>query len=354
MNILVRVPNWLGDAVMSLPFIESLTVHWPEVSLDIIASPGVADVFRHHCAVSRVHLFEKKKARGMGGMLKFGRQIGNQRTYAAFITLAPSFSSALVGWAACRRQRIGYRGEWRRLLLSDAITAPDGVHRVQSYCHLLRCLPRGDALLSDVRQIPPVRFPFSADEQNTTICARLENTIDIVFNINSQAPSRRLPLATWKALGNRLLADQQVQRRIIFVGTASEQPGVARVMAAIHHQDKLLDFTGRTNLRQLAILLRDADYVITNDSGPMHLANAVGTPLIAFFGAGNMAETGPFNDADAITINHQVACSPCVKNQCRYSTLHCLEEISVEEIFSAAMALEQRLRSTAGLVCPGR
>ena len=81
------------------------------------------------------------------------------------------------------------------------------------------------------------------------------------------------------------------------------------------------------------MLLRDADLVVTNDSGPMLLANAVGTPMVTFIGAADPLETEPFNTGNAIVINKHLACSPCVKNVCKFSTVRCLEQISVEEIY---------------------
>ena len=106
----------------------------------------------------------------------------------------------------------------------------------------------------------------------------------------------------------------------------------------------MVDYSGRTALRELALLLRDADLVISNDSGPMHLANAVGTPLIAFFGAGDVRETGPCNPGATVIIRKPVPCAPCRKNRCLYARLHCLEEISADEIYTAVLKLEGRDR----------
>jgi heptosyltransferase II len=91
--------------------------------------------------------------------------------------------------------------------------------------------------------------------------------------------------------------------------------------------------------------LRNADLVISNDSGPMHLANAVGTPVITFFGAGNPAETAPFNREKAVVINKHLQCSPCVKNICKFKTVRCLEQISIDEIYQNVVSI---LNKSAG------
>jgi ADP-heptose:LPS heptosyltransferase len=85
------------------------------------------------------------------------------------------------------------------------------------------------------------------------------------------------------------------------------------------------------------MLLRDADAVVTNDSGPMHLANAVGAPLVTFIGAADPFETEPFNQRKTIVINKQLPCSPCVKNVCKFPTVRCLEQITVEEIYQSVL-----------------
>ncbi|MGB5987074.1 MAG: lipopolysaccharide heptosyltransferase II [Desulfobacterales bacterium] len=348
LNILVRAPNWLGDGVMSLPFFDRLHSRFPDLEVDLIARNSVADLFLHHPGIATTHSFAQSELQGLAKRVRFGRRIGRIKSYQGFITLAPSFSSALVGVAACRGWRMGYSGEGRELLFTRRLPPPAGLHRVVSYCRLLDLLPRflsTDAVAGKEdgnTPVPQVKFPFSADEQDRTFLDKVPGRVDIVFNVNSQAPSRRLPLKTWIELGNRLLEDSRSRRRILFVGTSAEQPRVARVMAGINKQHALVDFSGQTTLRELALLLRDADLVISNDSGPMHLANAVGTPLITFFGAGDPAETSPFNASETVVIQKPLPCSPCLKNRCRYPRLHCLERITGDEIYRAAIELENR------------
>jgi ADP-heptose:LPS heptosyltransferase len=161
----------------------------------------------------------------------------------------------------------------------------------------------------------------------------------IVFSVNSEAQSRRLPLEKWIALGNRLLHDSARHVVLVFIGTSKEQPRVAEVIQGLNDQRRVINFTGKTTIRQLALLLRDADAVIANDSGPMHLANAVGVPVVTFFGAGDPIETGPFNTAHSIVINKQLPCSPCVKNICRFPEVCCLKRITVDEVYENLMSL---------------
>ena len=87
------------------------------------------------------------------------------------------------------------------------------------------------------------------------------------------------------------------------------------------------------------MLLRDADVVVTNDSGPMHLTNAVGAPMVTFIGAADPVETEPFNKGNTIVINKSLPCSPCVKNTCPFPSVRCLEQITVDEMYQNVLKL---------------
>ena len=321
---------------MSLPFFDALHLAAPDARVEIIAKDAVRDIFLHHPAISAIHPFSKAHTNGLLQLFRYGRALRQKAAFGAFITLAPSFSSAVIGLGAGCRVRIGYAGDGRSLLLTHAPRPVPGTHRVEAYCRLLDCL-----------MLPHVSAPnaektmwlfFSQDEQQARILPFAPEMRQIVFNVNSEASSRRLPLDTWIALGKKLLADAPQPVSLVFIGTSAERERVNQVMWGIGSPERLRDFTGKTSLRELALLLRDADLVISNDSGPMHLANAVGAPVITFFGAGNPAETAPFNQQNAVVINKHLPCSPCVKNVCQFPTVRCLEQISVDEILSHAVS----------------
>lgn len=326
---------------MSLPFFDVAAAAFPDSRIDIIAKETIQDVFLHHPAIRTIHGFSKKQHHGVWGLYQYGKHVGSLRPYELFITLAPSFSSAFIGYSVGCRFRIGYKYEMRSWMLTHSFSEPQGIHRTHAFCHLLhlwlQTLPESRPPLPSVQVI---RFPFSAQEQQSAFLPKTdESEVFIVFNVNSEAQSRRLPLEKWIELGNRLLNEQPQQRRLVFVGASGEEARVQQVAQGIQRQDLLLNYAGKTSIREFAMLLRDADLVVTNDSGPMHLANAVGTPLVTFIGAGDPVETEPFNSGNAIVINKHLECSPCVKNVCKFPTVRCLEQISVEEIYQKSMSL---------------
>jgi ADP-heptose:LPS heptosyltransferase len=182
-------------------------------------------------------------------------------------------------------------------------------------------------------------FPFSAEEQQTRLLEKQPGRTYIVFSVNSEAASRRLAPEKWIELGNRLLHDSTRHVMLVFIGVPKEQPCVDSVIQGLHDQHRVLNFAGKTTVRELAMLLRDADAVVANDSGPMHLANAVGAPLVTHIGAADPVETKPFNQAHTRIINKYLPCSPCVKNICPFPTVYCLEHITVDDLHHSLLAV---------------
>lgn len=332
---------------MSLPFFETLSHCFPQSRIDIIAKDTVSEVFRHHPAVHTIHTFSKSRVKGLRGLFAYGRTLRKRYgPYDIFITLPTSFSSAMIGYGVGSPIRLGFTGEGRGLFLTHKASQPHGIHRAHIYRSLLTCLNKHrnagnlgmHAVLRD-HELSTFAFPFSEAEQQIHLLEKQAHCTYIVFSVNSEAQSRRLPLEKWIALGNRLLHDSLRHVMLVFIGTSQEQSRVSDVIQGLDDPSRVINFAGNTTIRQLALLLRDADAVVANDSGPMHLANAVGVPVVTFFGAGDPIETGPFNPAHSIVINKHLPCSPCVKNSCRFPAVYCLEQITIDEVYENLMTL---------------
>jgi len=324
---------------MSLLFFEALSRLLPQSRIDVIAKRSIQDVFLHHPAIHAIIPFSKADTRGLWQLFRFGRHLRKQLRYDAFVTLAPSFSSAVIGLGSGAPVRLGYAGEGRSLLLTQAVPRESGIHRVVSYVRLAEHLANAKFSPQELANIIENGwFHFSQLEQQTML-PPVQDVRTIVFNVNSEASSRRLPLETWSALGKKLLQASAPRYQLVFIGAPSERERVQQVIQGIGFQEGILDVCGKTSLRELAMLLRDADLVISNDSGPMHLANAVGTTVITFFGAGNPAETAPFYSKNVVVLNKHLECSPCVKNVCKFETVRCLEQISADEIYKNILFL---------------
>ncbi|CAN5918792.1 lipopolysaccharide heptosyltransferase II [soil metagenome] len=330
MNILVRLPNWLGDMVMATGFIRELQRLAPESRIDLILKKELADLAAFMPGVSRVYLFSKAQYPGLKGALAFGRQIAAQRSYNVFFSLPDSFSSALMGWASGSPRRVGYRKEFRSLLLSHAYAKPQGKHRVEEYVYLLERYFKV--------AVPDPQVKLSEPAQAGTAGALATQSPAIVLNFNSEAQSRRMPVEKAVRIVNRLR--QETEAELILIGSPKEVPFVDQIMAGLQEGRQVRSEAGNTTLPQLAHLIRSADLMISTDSGPAHLAYSQGTKLLVFFGAGDEANTGPYRSPGAEVM--RVPGMPCAAyhaNTCKFGTPLCLLQLDEDLIVSRAQAL---------------
>ena len=210
---------------MSLPFFDVLAAAFPHSRIDIIAKETIQEVFLHHPDIHAIHPFSKKQYHGIWGLSRYGRLLKSLGPYDVFMTLAPSFSSAFMGYSTGCGLRVGYTHEARSWLFTHSFSEPHGIHRTYAFCHLLhvwleKLRESGQPLPFELapREEAPVqaiRFPFSAREQQTVFLPKTsESEVYIVFNVNSEAQSRRLPFDTWIELGNRLLDESNPTQKI--------------------------------------------------------------------------------------------------------------------------------------------
>jgi heptosyltransferase-2 len=331
MNILVRLPNWLGDIVMATGFIQELQRLAPESRIDVILKKELADLASFLPGVSRAYFFSKAQFPGLKGGLAFGRQIAAQQKYDLFFSLPDSFSSALVGWASGSRRRVGFRKEFRSMLLSHAYPKPKGRHRVEEYVHLLERYfgYEATAIRVGLAEKPTV------EEGGTAYGSA---GAKIVLNFNSEAQSRRMPVEKAIRIVDRLR--QATEGDLILVGSPKEAPFAEAIMQGLTDQRQVFSAAGQTSLPQLAQLIRSADLMVSTDSGPAHLAYSQGTPLLVFFGAGDETNTGPYHAEGAEVMRAPgVSCAACRSNTCRFGAPPCLLQLNEERIVARVQAL---------------
>lgn len=309
-RILVRLPNWLGDMVMAAGALRQLPHFFPGATLSVIVKKGLQDLLPFFPPAEQQFVFSKADYPGPKGLWRFGRMIKKQGPYDLFISFPDSFSSALMGFATGAKKRIGFKKEGREILLTDAFVKPKGLHRVDEYVSLLEQASGKKAAPVSVS----LQHPFSKDDAT-------------VINVNSEASSRRLTVA--KAIEVINAARNALPGKIFLVGGPQERVFVEQVFSGVQNQEGIVSLAGKTSLSGLAQVLASARVVLTTDSGPAHLANALGTQTVVLFGAGNEANTAPYNK-EAVTVIRlgQLSCEPCTKNVCaRFKTPQCLERL---------------------------
>lgn len=315
MKILVRLPNWLGDLVMGAAFIEQLQNLYPGCEISVIIKKGLEPLLDLFPKIKHQFIFSKQECKGLKGVYRFGKQINEQEKFDIYFTLPDSFSSALMGYATGAKKRIGYKKELRSLLLTNAYTKNKKQHRVQQYLDLLRSFSG-----KQIQQL------------NISLKASSERENNIIININSEASSRRLPKE--KAISIIEDVRKKTSNEIILIGSGNEKKFVDEVFNALADTTNIQNIAGQTSLHQLAEIFSTANLMLTTDSGPAHLANALGVKTVILFGAGNENETAPYNSGNRSIIRlGKLPCEPCRNNVCKiYGIPKCLTSLSEDLI----------------------
>jgi lipopolysaccharide heptosyltransferase II len=319
MKILVRLPNWLGDMVMSIGLLNALQQVYPAAAISVIAKKGIHELLEFFPATEHQFIFSKNQYPGLKGAWRFGRMIRKTATFDLFLSLPDSFSAALIGFASGAKKRIGYEKELRSLLLTNSYKKIPGQHRVNEYIDLLAYYTNRKIEVDKVSLLLKI-----ATKKNR-----------IIVNINSEASSRRLPFH--KAVDLLATLRQSTDSELVLIGGKADMDFVTGVVNKLPCNDNVVNLAGTTSLKELVNHIAASKAVLTTDSGPAHVANALGINTIVLFGAGNEKNTAPFNKGNRTIIRlGQLPCEPCVKNTCLlYGIPKCLELLDSHQIVEA-------------------
>jgi heptosyltransferase-2 len=318
-RILVRLPNWLGDLMLSRPLLHALRAARPGAEAVAVAPRPLLDL------VSAEGLFERLHSWTSNGSERSAllREVRAWRPDVALV-LPPSFSSALFAWRSGARRRIGYRHDGRAALLSRALR-----RRPRGDLHLsLEYLALGDEL--GVRPIPVPRLvvPVQGVERSAALLGRLRAAGDRLALLAPGAaygPAKRWPLDRFVAVARHV-----VRRGLaaLVCGAASERAVCEQV--AREAGSGVASVAGETDLPAQAALCARAALVVSNDSGLAHLAAAAGAPTVVVFGSTSSAWTAPLGPRVRV-LQHAPVCAPCFQRRCRIG-YRCLEAVTVEEV----------------------
>lgn len=302
--------------VMATAFVKAVKEEYPYAEIDCIVKKGPDVLLDHFPTQGRRYIFSKQEYKGLKGARKFGRQIRKEKKYDLFFCLPDSLSSAAMGAAVRAKKSIGFKKDIRFLLFSDTFKKKKGIHRVEEYVDLL------EQFIKKKLPVPLVSLSSNADEKNDTL----------VININSEASSRRLPAE--KAVSIINTVRKMIPNEIILVGSPDEKFFVDSVYDLLINKTGIRNEAGNTSLDGLVHLFASAKAVLTTDSGPAHVANALGTKAIVLFGAGNENNTAPYNTENRVIIRlGKLACEPCRDNMCKiYGRPECLLQLDENRI----------------------
>jgi heptosyltransferase-2 len=328
MKILVRAPNWIGDSVLALPAIECLSKNFPQAEIWVAAKEWVKDIFYAHDFIKEVLLLPESD--DIKGLRNLAQKI-KELEFEIGILFTNSFFSALIFYLAKIPQRWGYSRDGRGILLTKGVAVKEqesNLHQLIYYLNLISELglktypPKLSLVLTpeEKRQAKELLLSFNID---------LKRPLAILSPGASYGPAKRWPASKFAELANLLL--ERKNARTLVIGSSNEIELAEAIASSM--KEEPINLSGKTSLRLLASLIIHADLFITNDSGPMHLANALNVPVVAIFGPTDPAITGPFQEPAAV-IKKDVPCWPCSYRECPFDH-RCMMNIDVEEVYQA-------------------
>ncbi|MBJ6725952.1 lipopolysaccharide heptosyltransferase II [Geomesophilobacter sediminis] len=334
-RVVVRVPNWLGDAVMATPILGAVRASFPKARIAVLATPLPAQLFTTHPAVDEVLVYDKKGTHaGIGGRLKLIQELCS-RSFDLAILFPNSVDAALVPLLAGVRRRMGTGHQGRGLLLThtydDAPMRETRLHQVEN----------------DLRRVGQFGIAGGSGKLELATTAAEDAAIAELLADAGIAPGEFVlgvnPGATYGS-AKRWYPDRFAAAaaelgaawgaKVVITGSPAEAPMAAEIAALL---PGAVNLAGKTDVRGLMALIKRCNFFITNDSGPMHIAAAFGVPLVAVFGPTDNSATSPYTP-DAIMVRKPVDCAPCMLREC--PTDHrCMTEVTAADVVEAAQRL---------------
>jgi len=326
-RLLVRGTNWVGDAVMTLPALSALRHTFPNARITVLAKPWVADIYRWSRNVDCIFPYlSPGPYEGPRGVMKLAREL-RQYHFDASILFQNAIEAAIIAFFAHIPIRAGYDTDGRGFLLTHAVRRQRVVkklHQTHYYLEMVRALGCSPGRREPKLTVPP--------EVSRSLSLPKGDMIGLAPGAQ-YGPAKQWFPERFAAVADRLI--EAFGLKVILFGAASDRETTSQVSS--HARHPLIDLAGKTSLAQAMAVIAQCRLFITNDSGLMHVAAALGVPVVAIFGSTDPVATGPVGSPARI-VRHPLPCSPCFKTHCP-TDFRCMTLVEVEEVLAAAREL---------------
>ena len=336
MKILIRATNWVGDAIMALPALRAIRGRFPEAKISILARPYVADIYRGQNLCDELISYDPKGPHaGLSGRERLAQELRKQKFDVALL-LQNAFDAAWLAWRAGIPERVGYARDGRSLLLTKKVPVPKRgeipAHEQFYYLELLRRAGWIDSLSGESFVILEVSDEHrrQAEETLSSVGVR-QNVARIAIGAGASYGSAKCwPPERFADFVNRFR--RHTDADVILFGTASEQKVSEAIAAGINGSS--ISLVGKTAIAALPALLSRCQLFVGNDSGAMHVAAAVGLPVVAIFGPTDPHGTAPITPRCTV-VQEKPYCSPCFLRRCPIDH-RCMTSVRPETVEAAA------------------
>ncbi len=340
-NILVIQTAFVGDVILTLPLIQACKRLFPDSAVDVVVTPNAKELCANHPDIREVIAFDKRGAdRGAGGLMRLSRML-RSRTYDLALVPHRSMRSAALAMLSRIPVRIGFNRSAGRVLLTDTVEYSREVHEIDRNLSLLKPI-NGAAV---VRELPRL-YPSEVDKRRVD---RLLIELEVARpdTLVAIAPGTVWNTKRWlkERFSSLAVNLDEAGLEIVLIGGRDDQTlcDEVRTLSGSSH---VYNSAGMLSLLESVELIRRCKVLICNDSAPMHMAAAAGTPVVAIFGATVPAfGFGPSGPLDVIVETNGLKCRPCSIHggeKCPIKTFDCMNNIAYESVFQRAMGLLSR------------
>ncbi|MBV9303459.1 MAG: lipopolysaccharide heptosyltransferase II [Acidobacteriaceae bacterium] len=339
-NILVRAPNWVGDAVMSVPALHALRERFRQARISILARPWVGSLYAHEPFCDELICYDAPRGwRGFRQKWIIASDL-RKRSFDCAVLFQNALEAAALTWLARIPIRIGYTRDARALLLTHGVRVPKpGAiprHQRFSYLELLKRAGLIDTYSSE--SAIHLSSAFAAGQRGRAHF-REQGLTQPIIGVSPGAAyggaKRWLPERFAEAAAH--VARERSAAVAVF--GSKDESGICDFVCQ-RIQDvgiRCMNFAGRTTLEEFIELAAACEVYLTNDSGPMHIASALGVPTVAIFGATDETATGPIGSHTRV-VREPVECSPCLLRECPIDH-RCMVRVSADRVSEAALTL---------------
>jgi len=327
-RILIVNVNWLGDTLFATPFIRAVREKYPKAHIAILTHPRCCKMLEGNPNIDEIIIYdEKKQHRNLLGKFSIISYLRSKKFDAAFI-LKKSLSKTLLLLFSKIPRRIGYGSKRAGFLLTEKAGKPDKeLHKVEYFLNLAKAVgietknKNYEILISD-----------NDMEEGEKILngAGIKDKGFIALNAGGNWDLKRWPAENFAELGDKIF--EKLGAAIILTGAEKDIVLAENIAGLMKHKPLIL--CGKTTLKTLGAIFKKAICVISNDSGPMHLAVAVGTRVVAIFGPTSPELTGPYGDGRYIVLRKDTGCKiPCYDLKCKDN--RCMKAVTAEDVLGA-------------------
>ncbi len=351
-RILVRAPNWIGDAVMCEPALRGLRSLFPSAELTILAKPSIAELYTGCSGVDQVLVYDDKGSHvGIAGKWALAGLL-RRHHFDLAVLFQNAFEAAFLAWLAGIPRRYGYATDGRVLFLTQPVGVPHPeslVHQVEYYWNMLKPLGvSGDAPLPTLH--------VSTDEDHivdTRLASAGIDSAHLMVGINpgsTYGSAKRWLPERFAEVAQRVVRQLEkevgVGVAVAILGGRGEESLGKSIASRLDCRSVVL--SGATTIRELMTVVKRCCLLITNDTGPMHIAAAFGVPIVAVFGPTDSRTTAPYGQEQSV-VREPVDCAPCLLRDCPIDH-RCMTRISVDRVYETVLKQISAGRITEGRV----